>query len=93
MIIIIIIIIIIMMIIIIIIIKIIVIIIIVVVIIIKKIKHNISLKSCYSGQLLFSLAFILSHTVKFLLDLINQHNSLLSIINHKIHLHVKSILN
>ena len=33
-------------------------------------------KSCYSRQLLFSLVFILSHNLRFLLDLINQYYSL-----------------
>ena len=49
-----------------------------------------SLKSCYSRQLLFSLVFILSHTVRFLLDLINQYYGFFY---HKIHLYVKGILN
>ena len=38
---------------------------------------SMSLKSCYSRQLLLSLVFILSHAVRFLLDLINQYYSLL----------------
>ena len=42
----------------------------------KTLKYSMSLKSCYSRQLLFSLVFILSHTVRFLLDLINQYYSL-----------------
>ena len=37
----------------------------------KKLKYSMSLKSRYSRQLLFSLVFILSHTVRFLLDLIH----------------------
>ena len=39
----------------------------------KKLKYIMSLKSFYSRQLLFSLAIILSHTVRFMLDLINQY--------------------
>ena len=36
----------------------------------KKIKHSMSLKSCCSRHLFFSLVFFLSHTIRFLFDLI-----------------------
>ena len=39
----------------------------------KKLKYIMSLKSFYSRQLLFSLVIILSHTVRFMLDVINQY--------------------
>ena len=39
----------------------------------KKLKYIMSLKSFYSKQLLFSLVIILSHTVRFMLNLINQY--------------------
>ena len=40
-------------------------------------KKIMSLKTCYS-RLLFSLLFFLIHTVRFLLDLINQYYNLLT---------------
>ena len=42
----------------------------------KNKKKTVSLKSCYSRQLLFSLALNLSHTARFLLDLKKQYYSL-----------------
>ena len=39
----------------------------------KKLKCIMPLKSFYSRQLIFSLVIILSHTVRFMLDLINQY--------------------
>ena len=41
----------------------------------KKIKHSMSLKSCCSRHLFFSLVFFLSHTIRFLFDLIKQYYS------------------
>ena len=39
----------------------------------KKLKYIMSFKSFYSRQLLFSIVIILSHTVRFMLDVINQY--------------------
>ena len=47
------------------------------------------LKNCWSRLLLFSLVFILSHIVRFVLNLINQYHSYFT----QIHLYVKGILN